>query len=54
MVNVYGVFKTVQTDYFSNFSSSWYCSINLNRTQNLSLQSLWTVSAQYAPLPVPV
>ena len=36
------------------YSSSWFCSINLNKTRNLSLLSLWTVSAQQAPLLVPV
>ena len=33
-------------------ASSWSYSINLNRTGNLSLLLLWTVSAQQAPLPV--
>ena len=36
------------------YSSSWYCSINPNRTRILFLLSLWTVSAQQTPLPVPV
>ena len=32
----------------------WPCSINLNRTGNLSLLLLWTFSPQKAPLPVQV
>ena len=36
------------------YSSSWSYSINMNKTKNLSLLSLRTVSAQEAPLPVPV
>ena len=36
------------------YYSSWYCSINTNKTKNLLLLSLWTVSAQQSPLPVPV
>ena len=46
--------QIVKGDFSSKFSSSCYCSINPNRTGNFSLLSLQTVSAQQAPLPVPV
>ena len=40
--------------FLSIYSSSWSCSINMNKTKNLSLLSLWTVSAKQATIPVPV
>ena len=48
------VLKVIYSDFSPIFSISQYCSINTNKTENPSLLSLWTVSAQQAPLPVPV
>ena len=48
------VLKVILSDFLPFHSSSWYCSINRDKTGNPYLLSLWTVSAQQAPFPVPV
>ena len=46
--------RSSKVTFLQFYSSSWYCLINTNMTKILSMFSLWTVSAQQAPLPFPV